>query len=367
MMESISKYQLAAMIILFEIGSSILFEIGVDAKQDAWLVVLASVIAGLIPLIIYFNIQSREKEKNLISLLNQYFGSFLGKTLSILYVIFFTYESMRNVRDFGDITIMTFLSKTPISIIMLIMILLSIYAIFQGIEVFFRVVEFMLPGVLLFHLIIIIMFFSSDIVQYERLLPVLENGIKPILKTSIKDAFFPFGQMGIFLMFWSYLNEKHTMVKTTLIAYFIVGLLLVVHNWLNIAILGTTYTTISNIPFLASVQLIQIADFLERFDPFVVLLMYVYLFAKATLWYLAAVLGLAQILNMKDRRKLIFPIGVLIYGASFLEPNWVYHIWLGTEAAKWINPIFIIIIPTLLLLVMILKSKLREKNDMSTT
>jgi spore germination protein KB len=150
-MERISKYQLGAMIILFQIGSTPLFELGIKAGQDAWLVVIISMLLGLLLLFLFLAIQSREPEKNWSQLLVQYFGSFVGKTVLLLYSIMFTYESMRNIRDFGDLTLLTILPHGPISLIMLVMLTLSIYAIYKGIEVFFRLAEVIVVGVLTFY------------------------------------------------------------------------------------------------------------------------------------------------------------------------------------------------------------------------
>ncbi|WP_409175701.1 GerAB/ArcD/ProY family transporter [Brevibacillus fortis] len=77
---------------------------------------------------------------------------------------------------------------------------------------------------------------------------------------------------------------------------------------MNIAILGTQYTSISTVPLLQSVQLIQIADFLERFDALVILLLYAGIFVKARLWFQAAVLGFGELFNL-NYKKLILPIG----------------------------------------------------------
>ncbi len=85
-MERISKYQLGSMIILFQIGSTPLFELGIKANQDAWLVVVTSMLLGLMLLFLFLAIQRREPEKNLSQLLTQYFGSFVGKFLLLLYV-----------------------------------------------------------------------------------------------------------------------------------------------------------------------------------------------------------------------------------------------------------------------------------------
>ncbi|MBD0379852.1 GerAB/ArcD/ProY family transporter [Paenibacillus sedimenti] len=48
----------------------------------------------------------------MIGILRICFGNVFGSILGGCFTIYFAYESMRNVRDFGEITTITLLSKT---------------------------------------------------------------------------------------------------------------------------------------------------------------------------------------------------------------------------------------------------------------
>ncbi|AJY76691.1 GerAB/ArcD/ProY family transporter [Paenibacillus beijingensis] len=363
-MERISKYQLGTMIILFEIGSTPLFELGIKAQRDAWIAVLLSILFGLVLLLLFLALQKRDPELNLIQMMIKYWGPVIGRVTAFLYIVFFAYESMRNVRDFGDLTLMTFLSRSPISMIMGILIFLSMYAIYKGIETFFRVSEFMVLGVISFYLALCIMAFISGIVDFKQLLPMLEYGVLPVVTLAASDTvFFPFGQMVLFLMFWSYVKKKEGLAGASFGAYLVSSTVILISNIMNLAVLGVHYTSISMIPLLQNVQLIQIARVFERFDALVILLFYVGIFIKATLWYLAAVMGLGEIFNT-DYRKMILPVGIVIYSSSFLEPDWTYHLWLGhfVGVTSMVNPIFLVFLPLLLFLVMLMRRKLMKAS-----
>lgn len=355
-MERISKYQLASMIILFQIGSTPLFELGIKANQDAWLIVITSMLLGLMLLFLFLAIQRREPEKKLSQLLTHYFGSYVGKLLLLLYTVLFAYEAMRNVRDFGDLSLFTILPHGPISVIMLIMLTLSIYSVYKGIEVFFRFAEFIVVGVLLFYLILIFMPFISGIVYLDRILPILEKGMQPVLKSGLYEVWMPFGQMVIFLMFWSNLNEKKELTKTSILAFFVSSMVILLTNILNLIVLGPELVKISTVPLLQSVQLIEVAEIFERFDAFVILLFYTGIFIKATLWYLAALLGLSQLFRV-DYRRLAIPVGGIIYFTSLLPTSWQSHLEIGHYIAEnlHINKIFIAIIPAFLYVIMLFK------------
>lgn len=363
-MERISKYQLAAGIILFEIGSIALFELGIGAKQDAWLSVLLAMLSGLLLIWVYLSIQHREPDKNLVQILIHYLGKYPGGVISFLYVIHFSYQSMRNTRDFGDLIVIAHLPKTPIFVVMLVLMILSSYAVFKGIEVYFRTIEILFLLVLMGYLFLKVMFISSGVIKLDRLLPILENGFIPVVKEVPNILMAPFGQMALFLMFWSHLAEKKELAKTTIISYVSVGLFLVLLNALNIAILGVPLTSISTIPFFTSSRLIEVAEFVERLDPIVVMLLFIGLFAKMTAYYLGAVLALSQLLKT-SHRKVILPIGAVIFSTSFLPSSYIQHIWIGFKISH--NTDFVLfqaVIPILLLLIMVVKgSKEKRKGS----
>ncbi|WP_309118119.1 GerAB/ArcD/ProY family transporter [Paenibacillus sp.] len=361
-MERINASQLGAMIILFQIGSTTLFELGIDARQDAWLVVLLSCVSGLLLLWLYLSIQRRDPERNVFGILVRYLGSWLGGIVVCFYIAYFAYESMRNVRDFGDLTNLTVLPRTPPFLVMLVLSLLSMYALFKGIEVFFRFVEFIVIGVIFFYVLLAIFYVFSGIVRLERIFPVLERGPTPVLSEVYGDSiWFPFGQMFVFLTFWRLLQEKQRQAlrKVTFQAYLVSGAVIFMMNTLTLSVLGPDFAKVSTIPLLQSTQLIQLADILERFDVLVFLLLYVGIFVKATLWFLAAVIGLGEMFR-RDYRWFVLPVGGAIYAAALLPRSWQAHLETGDLiAVKYmLNPIMLGIVPALLLVVMWIRGPL---------
>ncbi|KIL40982.1 spore gernimation protein [Gordoniibacillus kamchatkensis] len=357
-MERIGKYELAAMIILFEVGSSSLFQLGAKANRDAWISMLLAFAAGLLLLGMFLYINGQEGRRNFADTLRRHFGRWLGTLVAAAYSLYFAYESMRNVRDFGDLMATTFLTNTPISFIMLVLILLSGYAVYKGVEVFFRTVGILLPLVGFSYILLIVLFFASDVLRTDRILPVLEDGIAPVLKAVPSIVMFPFGQMVVFLIFWQFAQDKSFVPKVSICAYLVTGTILTILNVCNIMILGAPLAGISSLPLLHAVRMMTIGAFMGRIDAFVVMLLFLALFVKATLWYLSSVVVLGQLAKRTDHRAFVAPAGVLIYFASFLEPNYIYHIWIGIEVSTLrIFPWFQIALPAALLLIIAVKKR----------
>lgn len=353
--ERISNNQFAFMIVLFEIGSTPLFLVGGEAKQDAWLAMSFAAVFGLLLLLLFLYLQQKEPGSNLISMLKTGFGRMLGSIVGSAYILYFLYESMRNVRDFGELITLTLLSRTPMAIIMAIVVLIASYGVYKGVEVVFRLSEVLLPIVVVSYLFLVLLLIVSKVIHFRMLTPVLEDGLGPVLKAAFPEIVsFPFGQMVIFLMFWNLRSDNRIPVKATFAAYSTVALFLVSMNALNIAILGPTLAGMSALPFLQSVQLISIARIFERLDVIVTLLIYIGLFMKMTAFYLCAVLGFSQLTGTAYTRW-VLPSGLAIFGASFLEPNYTYHISLGFTYSLNLFTVFQIAIPAVLLVAMIIR------------
>jgi spore germination protein KB len=168
--------------------------------------------------------------------------------------------------------------------------------------------------------------------------------------------------MYIFLVFWSLLDEKNAPAKASFRAYFMSASVVLVMNMINLVVLGPQYAKISTVPLLQSVQLIQIAEVFERFDAVIILLFYVGILIKATLWSMAAAVGLGELFHTSYRRFII-PVGAVIYAAAFIPQNFQQHLAIGRIIARVyrINQIFILVIPLMLYIAMLLR---RRKNGL---
>ncbi|WP_236344862.1 GerAB/ArcD/ProY family transporter [Paenibacillus plantiphilus] len=347
----LSGYQIVVMIIMFELGSTPLFELGIKAKQDSWLAMTLAASIGLLLLWVYLRIQGRFPGMGLADLLRVHFGKFLGTFTGLLFGLYFTYEASRNARDFSELTVMTILQQTPQWVIIFTTALISLYGVYKGPTVFFRVVEMLFPIVILSYGVIVILLFIARLPNYHRLLPMLENGVGPVVSAAIPDIVsFPFGQMVVFLMFWHRLSPGKKLGRIASMGYIIVAVLLIVLNAISMAVLGPEISSISSLPLLEVVQLIRIANILERLDVFVTLLLYIGLYVKMTLFCMAAVIMMKNLFK-GSHAAWSAAIILIICGLAFLEPNNTVRLWLGLTVMVKLFTIFQIALPIVVLAV----------------
>ncbi|AJY76494.1 GerAB/ArcD/ProY family transporter [Paenibacillus beijingensis] len=349
MRQRIGTLQICTMIILFQIGSTPLFELGIEAKQDSWLAMAVAASLGMGMIWVYLRLQQRAPQADLTGLYKLHFGRWAGGLLGVVQGLFFAYESMRNVRDFGELTTLTLLEQTPQWIVMLVIFGISVYTVWQGVEVFFRASILIIPFVMLSYFVLIVLLFAAEIPKLSLLRPVLEEGLQPIWGAFPNVLVFPFSQMVLFLMFWKYAASPAKAYRVTYASYAIVATFLIGINALIISVLGPEVASVSALPMLEVVELIRLANFIERLDVIVTLLLFLGLYVKMTALYMGGVLAIRSACGISYRWCAAL-LGILIYGTSFLEPNNVAHIWIGLELTPRVTMSYQIVLPLLMLL-----------------
>ncbi|EFM11559.1 spore germination protein [Paenibacillus curdlanolyticus YK9] len=362
----ITPRQLASTVILFLIGSSSLFLLGGTAERDAWMSVCIGVMAGLLLLsFVTLHIQKLEPNRNLIEIFKLYFGRIAGFAFGLMYVVYYSYKSIRNVREFADLSIMFLLSDTPLSILVLMICLISAYAVVGGPGVFFRMAEVLLPILLLIYVFLFCLLIGAGVIDFSRLTPMLDQGFKPVWDAAIPEIIsFPFGEMTLFLMFWRYTetSEFSQVVRMTVKGYLFAGVFITVMNVITIASLGS-FANWSTVPLLQATNFIDIGNIFERIDPIVSLLLFSAVYVKLTAYYLGASLAFAYLFGISLRIAAI-PVGIGIFIGSLSFRSYMQQVNFGFEQnLRYHFPIFQIAIPILLLLVMRIRTGVRTTKE----
>lgn len=353
-MFKIDKFQLVSLMVLYEIGTTTLFAIGIEAKQDAWIAIVIAMLIGFALLWIYTKIQQAYLDKSLAAILPAVCGKWIGPPLVFLYALYFFVNSSFNFWEFGEITVLLVLSRTPLVVVLSITLLLMWYAILLGLEVIARTGTILLPYFLGFFMLIFILGITSNQADLHHLQPVLENGIKPVIHTAIpKVVSFPFGEINVFLVYWHYMHDKKALMKINLIAVSIAGTIIIMAVVIMIMVLGIEVTSIASVPLQRVVGKIHIETFAQRLDVLAVVTFFIGGFFKMTLNFYASILLIQSLLKIKKPIWIIFPAGVCLLGFSLaLFSSIVFQRWIGTNVYNiYVHPFFQIILPFLLLLV----------------
>lgn len=360
MQEKIGSVQLFYIMMAFEVGSTVIFGLGAEAKQDAWLVILVSMFCGLVLMWVYTKLFEYYPGDTLTQMIPKIVSKFIGYPLAVIYILYFVYIASRVARDFGELIVATLLPKTPMVVVISGFMIVIVYCLYGGVEVFGRAGEAFVPLLFFFAAVTWSIIYSSHIVDIERLTPILEKGIGPVWKAAFPlTVTFPFGETVLFMMFWPALRDPKKVKKVGFMAILVAGIVLT-FNLINvISVIGYDWLSKETYPLLAAVRLASVGNFIERIDAVVTMTMILGGFFKVGSFLYGAALGAAQLFNMKNYRSMIVLFGIIVVPLSFMiADTYVEHIEIGLKKVPHFLHIPLqIVVPTLLLVIAAIRKR----------
>ncbi|WP_057914928.1 GerAB/ArcD/ProY family transporter [Peribacillus muralis] len=358
----IDGFQLFCMMLIFMFGSNLLLTIGKGAKQDVWIVNLLSTLFGCLLYFVYISLFKKYPDLPMTGYIRKIWGKYIGSALSFLYIIYFVYLASRVLRDFEELLISSTYRRTSIITLGICMILVIIYGVHLGLEAFARVACLCFVIIIMALFILNIMFVLGGYTKLENLQPVLGNGWGMVWKEMIPTGItVPFGELITFTMILPYLNKSGSAVKVGFFAIILGGVSLTLNSIMLLSVLGPEAVLRSNFPSLTAVSYINIADFIERLDSLILILMIILGFIKISIFFFCAIIGAADLFQMKPSPIFIYLVGGVIFISSIMiAPSYQAHINEGLKIVPYLLHLPLLIgIPILLLLTASIKQKLK--------
>ncbi|OMP66360.1 GerAB/ArcD/ProY family transporter [Domibacillus epiphyticus] len=361
----INAYQLFVLIVLFELGSALMVPLAIEAKQDAWLVILIGMGGGLFLYLIYYSLYYYYPDIPSTEYVQKIMGTTLGRIIAFFYVVYFVYLAARVLRNFGEMLVTFAYPETPLFVINALLIVLVIYTVRKGIEVLSRTGEFLFVFMSFLLISASILVVVGGIIDSNNLRPILADGIQPVMKTVLMhNLYFPFGEVVVFTMILPYLNRSEKAKRTGLMAIGLCGLILSLITAVNISVLGVSLVSRSQYPLLSTIQTVEVAGFLERLDVYFVLAVVIGVFVKIAVFFYVAMEGAANLFAVKESARLVVPIGVVIlilsiavasnFSEFFQEEHRFVHFYVHLP--------FQVIIPIFLLIIAFFKNRKKSKG-----
>jgi spore germination protein KB len=349
--EKLSPLQLFYVMTAFEAGSSVVFGIGAEAKQDAWLTFGVGMLCSFVLVWVYSKLMEQYPGDTLVQMIPKIVGKVLGYPLCLIYIVYFLYLASRALRDFGELIIGTLLTGTPIIVVIGSFAAVILYSLRGGLETFGRIGEIIFPGWLVSITLLWIILFSSQVMDFGQLRPVLEDGGR-IWKAAFPVVVtFPFGEMVLFTMFGPAFRDPKKIKTVGMAVVLTTGLLLMI-NMINIlSVIGPQILGKEQFPLLTAAKMGSIGDFIEHIDALLVITMVAGGFFKTGGWLYGAALGTAQLLKLENYQTVLIPIGVIAVPLSLMiAANFTEHVDIGLRVVTWYVHIPIqIVIPACLL------------------
>jgi len=327
------------------------------AKQDGWISLLLSILTAQIIGWVAVSLSLRFPGKTLFQFVEIILGRWPGKFAAFFYVLWYIHINALIIREYGSFLVAAFMPETPISVFMLLILAISAYAVRNGLEVFTRINEIILP--LILFTVLVVNALATPEMDIKRLLPVyVENGPVPIIKAAFMPAAW-MSEIVMMVVLTPYLVKTKDAYKVAAAATFITGLTLIFSFVGGIATFGPEVVSGWLFPALNKARAIHLANFLERLEVTVMVVWVAGALVKISVFYWAAVLGSAHWLELKDYRPLVLPVGILLFATAILLHDSILDLFtfLGTAWPPFALTTFQGGIPLLLLLIALIRGK----------
>ena len=331
----ITNHQVYTVTALSTLGGSILVissTMAAIAKQDAWISVLVNTMYGSIMIGIFCFLGSRFPGLTLIGIVRHIFGKWPGLILAAAYV-FFIFKTALDIPWFIGTFGAHAMPETPPAVINILFFGALIIAVRYGIEAYARASEIFYFFVTALFIISVILVVPNAKIEYIR--PVVERGFTPILKGSIFLAgFISFPVITMLMVYPKYAEDLNKGKRALFKGFLWANAVVLATVFISILVLGSVFVSKSSFPTIMLAEEIRIGTVLTRFEYIISIMWTVSEFGIGILYFYGAVAGLSELLGLKEHKKIVFPMGLIIFlyadiawPNSIEQANWFVEVW----------------------------------------
>lgn len=238
----------------------------------------------------------------------------------------------------------------------------AIYAIKLGLEVIARLMEFTIPSLAIVFSVLFLLVMPK--LDYQKLLPIMAEGIKPVIAGAIPNMNFPYAQILPVAFFYKYVKSDEArgnrFIKYIFIGIFIATMLLSIRALASAAAFDQYTLQTLKFPPFSTIRIIEVGDVVERLDPIFLAIFYITTFFKFILTYYVICQIISDLFSAGEPRNYAIPVAVLI-GISM--PLFIRRFDIIVQTVVPYFFLFLpIFIPIPLLLYLTIKLKNKGKN-----
>lgn len=314
----VSSLELALLIFAFIFGS-VLSAPGAIAGKDIWIAQILGFGISLPLGGIIVTLLNRYPGKTIIEINETIFGSIPGGLLSGIFLWFLFHFGALVLMTYLDFIKQMLLISTPAEIVVFLLVILCIYGVKKGLEVIVRTGQ-LIVAVTLINFVLLFIFALPEI-EISNIKPILATPLPKLLWAGICTAGLPFAETVAFLMVLPFLN-KTGKVKITFFSGLTLGCIILSLSSLRTVLMLGESARMYVYPSYFAIKMINVADFLNRFEILIAINYIAMGFLKTTVYLYGLSLGSAQLLKLDSYRTMVIPLGFLMALFSLINlPN----------------------------------------------
>jgi spore germination protein KB len=363
----ISSRQMFWIVAILEFGMTLLLTQSTTieaAKQDAW---ISYAVSGFLAVIITFisgKLSLLYPNQTFIEYSQTILGKWLGKLIVIPYFLQWFLIMGVILRQSSEFIRMVLFRNTPLIVIVLLMLYLMTFVTYRGnIEAIGRCSEVFGPVIIVITIITLLLSFSN--VDLKGILPIfVDSGWKTTLTSSLTPLSF-FGEASIIMMLIKFNKDPKKGVSSSILAVGLISIFIMIITIETIMVLGPTLASRLWYPYFEMVRFISLMEFLQNIEIIVAVVWILSIFIKLSTYLFITTFGIAQWLNLKDWRKMIWFAIIILIPISLYFPNidsvsieFPNKIWM-----PFILPINMVAIPFSLWIIGAFRKKKKERQS----
>lgn len=314
--EFLTNNQAIFLLILFYLGSNIIFGANSAAAQDTWISLLVT-IAVMMPLACMYGRMARLlPEKNIYEIMEVVFGKVISKIFILLTLWYSLHLCAMVLRTFAEFSQIINLPATPLLVLLIIFMLVIIYLSKSGIAVVGKWVILTMPVVIL--LVIVTTVLTLKYMEFSNILPVMSHTVKEISITSYRILTLPFGEFIVFMGLADSIRKTQSPYKIFIWGILWSGILILFIFLRNLETLGGPMLEHTYFPSYITARVIEYGEFLVRIEGTVSLNLSLAGLTKAVICLISATKGMAQLFAVQDEKVFIMPAALLILALSII-------------------------------------------------
>ena len=348
-----------ALVVLYLLGSTVIFGLGGRAGTDVWLAFLVAIAVGFPFALMYARIRVLLPGEGLWEGLKSLLGIWPARFVAFNYGFFAWRLSFLVARDFSEFIRTVSLDNTPQVVPVLFSVAVCLWAAKAGIEVLARWSSIFIKVVLVLMFIALILL-AKDI-NFDNFRPVLYHGFIPVVLGALEILEFPLLETVLLLWAFSGFRTKKSPYRIILFGFLIAGAILFIVTGVTLAVIGPDTYRGTYFPVYVAVSRINIAQFLTRLEATVAMVFLIGGFVKVTVCLIVASKALSALLGFSDYRFLVTPLALSIMpGAQWIHKGVIEMNWRATALWQPYEVIIQVIIPTVVWI--IAEVKMRKKG-----
>ena len=256
--------QITLFSILFLMGANLLIGCSYRARQDSWISLLFSICGLLVWAAVLARISQLCPNSDILDLLRS-FPKVLSVPLTALVVCYCFGQAVLIVRTYAGFAQMISLQNTDLAVILLLLCLSVWFFLKREDGVLYRFSY--VASLPVFGLIVLVFLLLLPKFRTELLFPVFYKNTDNVIRCSLENITFPFGNAFLLLGLLSFPDRKANR-RAWLSVCGIAGGLSLVILCQDLLLLGGTLGASLDFPYNFSTSLINVSDFFSRLEVF---------------------------------------------------------------------------------------------------